>query len=275
MASNELGWFPVYVGLWQGESVKCLSLAAQGAYMACITAQFKEGSIPADLTRLARVIGADRAELEAVWPEIADKFSETEPGRLANSRMTQVKADQEQKVETARINGSKGGRTAKPKENPKDNPVVNHPVNPEVNHPVNPDVTQGLSNPEPIREEKNREEELINTTDELVEGGIVLDATLSPAARRKLDPFSQAYAIPTLEVVIQRAAICGQSEDFARGFFAENEARDWCIGGKPIEVWTSFFGGQLKHAKRSAMPPKPPSKPDKVLTEAQLQAAMR
>ena len=63
--------------------------------------QFAEGSVPSDLKKLSKLMGCDSADLVDVWPEIESKFVESEPGRMLNVRMAEVRFEQEQKAEKA------------------------------------------------------------------------------------------------------------------------------------------------------------------------------
>ena len=157
MPQNSLGWFPLYLDLWQGESVKCLSYKAQGLYMACLCSQFREGSIPSDLHKLTRVTGGDYEELCEAWPEIQDKFVEFESGRLINLRMDSIRREQESKSELFKSSGSSGAkkRWAAYRQ-------ANSPTNsPPIGEGNSPPIGEGNSPPNSIREDKSREEKKI------------------------------------------------------------------------------------------------------------------
>ena len=98
---NPLDWCPWYLSKWQGESVRLLSLAAQGAYMQILLLQFREGSVPSDVKKLAKLIGQDSTDLAAVWPEISEQFVEGNPGRLVNVTMAEIRFAQITKHEAA------------------------------------------------------------------------------------------------------------------------------------------------------------------------------
>lgn len=100
-------WAPCELALWQGESVKLLSLAAQGAYWQILLLQFREGSVPSDPKKLARLIGCDSSDLNEIWPEIKEKFVEFEPGRLQNARMADIREEQLEKAATVSEKGRK------------------------------------------------------------------------------------------------------------------------------------------------------------------------
>ena len=116
---NGFEWAPCIMRYWNGESVKLLSFAAQGAYWRILVMQFAEGSVPSDLKKLSKLMGCDSADLVDVWPEIESKFVESEPGRMLNVRMAEVRFEQEQKAEKASGKASKAAAarwTAKPAE---------------------------------------------------------------------------------------------------------------------------------------------------------------
>ena len=116
---NGFEWAPCIMRYWNGESVKLLSFAAQGAYWRILVMQFAEGSVPSDLKKLSKLMGCDSADLVDVWPEIESKFVESEPGRMLNVRMAEVRFEQQQKAEKASGKASKAAAarwTAKPAE---------------------------------------------------------------------------------------------------------------------------------------------------------------
>jgi uncharacterized protein YdaU (DUF1376 family) len=110
MAAEIKDWFPLYMDLWKGESVRKLSMAARGVYLDMLLLQFSEGSIPKDLALIARLIGCYKEELENVWPEIQDKFRDGENGRIFNPRMAQIRHEQEEKSQMFRESGSNGAK---------------------------------------------------------------------------------------------------------------------------------------------------------------------
>lgn len=282
MAANQLDWFPVYVGLWQGESVKCLSLAAQGAYMACITAQFREGTIPADLSRLARVIGADRTELESVWPEIADKFTEVEPGRLANAKMSEVRDEQEQKRQIARANASKGGKATA-----KANAEATAQATAQADATADGEATAQAGaepNAQAIREEKNR---IDNTDTDVSEADASSDAkpyeevnaVLVQVAERlewkpptPTDVRKHLKPDSNIRLMIQEGSISETVEIFIYAYENWNQS----------PTWSSVFGqrNQLRDqmkgkVKQGGKPPAPTGPVYRTATDEELRRAMR
>ncbi len=137
---NTLDWLPLYLDLWEGESVKRLSLGAQGAYLRILVLQFRESTIPSDMKLLALLIGADRQDLESVWPEIGGKFVDLGDGRLMNLRMDAVRREQEQKMNLAVSSGKRGAEKRWGNSKSEDRPPNRDPIRPpngEVNRPPN------------------------------------------------------------------------------------------------------------------------------------------
>ena len=219
---NLLDWFPMYVELWQGESVKCLSLAAQGAYMACLTAQFKEGSIPSDISKLARVIGADKSELESIWPEIASKFEDCGEGRMINFRMDQIRIAQEEKADKKRESGSKGGLAKQA------NKVASSANSSARNLPV-ANGKQRSSKALASRVEKSRERE--NTPK-----GVLGDK--SPQKKKREPKPKSEFIPPTPEEVAAWFRAKSYPMIEARAFYAHHQTRDWFLSrGKKMSDW--------------------------------------
>jgi len=158
MAVASLDWFPLYIDKWTGESVKCLSLRAQGAYMAILCHQFKEGSVPSDVNKLARCIGADPAELAEALEEIRAKFTEVD-GRLVNEPMAQIKAEQEQKNALFKASGVAGANKRWGGNKPSDSPPNSPPIR----------VSDSPPNATLIALEEKRREE--NTSSNQLQGG--------------------------------------------------------------------------------------------------------
>lgn len=78
------------------ENVMLMGLAARGAYITLICFCWREGSIPADPGRMARLCGVDGSAMNEVWPEIKPCFkaSETDPSRLIHPRLEKERAKQ-------------------------------------------------------------------------------------------------------------------------------------------------------------------------------------
>lgn len=107
-----MNWFKFYYTDWnKDEVVKDMVTAEQvGAYWLLLVHQMGEGSIPDDMSRLARyarVADVDRFVNE-IWPHFAMKFSpvEGQPGRLYNPKCARVMAE----ADSFRQAGSEGGK---------------------------------------------------------------------------------------------------------------------------------------------------------------------
>jgi uncharacterized protein YdaU (DUF1376 family) len=73
------------------ERVKYLTLAGWGLYIALLWRQWTEGSIPADLTKMAAILGRPEKEIRAAWDGVSQFFHEIEPERLANRKLEKVR----------------------------------------------------------------------------------------------------------------------------------------------------------------------------------------
>ncbi len=88
MSNPDYPWFRFRVREWLTDMrVRAMSLAARGAYIDLLCYQWENGTVPEDLARIARLIGATTAELEQVWPELADRFPPMRGGGLQNPRL--------------------------------------------------------------------------------------------------------------------------------------------------------------------------------------------
>lgn len=106
-------WFPFYVDDWlASESVRAMSLAARGLYIECLRHAWTEGSIPADVTLLARVLGVSRREVATLWPQVAPKWQPAGEGRLTNARLEAERAKADA-VSKRRAEAGKRGAQAK------------------------------------------------------------------------------------------------------------------------------------------------------------------
>lgn len=101
--------FQFYAADWLAdEAVRTMSLAERGAYIDLLAFCWREGSIPDDATRCARLLGCATDEVRDVWPVVRARFMEGEGGRLVSRRM------EEQRAELAEFKGraGNGGRVA-------------------------------------------------------------------------------------------------------------------------------------------------------------------
>jgi hypothetical protein len=101
----KLDWFPFFTTLWLGdEQVGLMSLGARGAYVDALVQQWRHGSIPSDLRRLARLIRTDFDKLKKVWGEVADRFEPVPgvEGRVFNRTLSEIYKQQVGKSEAGR-----------------------------------------------------------------------------------------------------------------------------------------------------------------------------
>jgi uncharacterized protein YdaU (DUF1376 family) len=76
------------------ENVMAMTLEERGAYITLMAVEWREGSIPAEPKRLARIVGATLAEFEAIWGILGECFVEGEPGRLVHPRLERERGKQ-------------------------------------------------------------------------------------------------------------------------------------------------------------------------------------
>jgi uncharacterized protein YdaU (DUF1376 family) len=78
---------------YDDESVWLSSLAHQGLYVALLWNQWQEGSIPADVKKIAQLVGKPEREVRKLWPEVSGFFRPATDGRLVNDQLEKVRAD--------------------------------------------------------------------------------------------------------------------------------------------------------------------------------------
>ena len=89
MGKPKLPWFPLYVYDWlTDETVQCMTLEQQGAYLRLLMSQWIEGSIPADEKEIAKLLNVDRESVANLMEPIRKKFKKIKyQKRLANSTL--------------------------------------------------------------------------------------------------------------------------------------------------------------------------------------------
>lgn len=104
-------WFPFYVYVFLGdELVQSMTLEQIGAYTLLLCAQWINGSIPADIPALARMLrGRTTAEMEILWQGIGGCFTDTGDGRLVQKRL----ATERDKAIRRLAGNRKGGTNSK------------------------------------------------------------------------------------------------------------------------------------------------------------------
>jgi uncharacterized protein YdaU (DUF1376 family) len=84
-----------------------MSLAERGAYITLLCLCWQDGSLPADLGRLARMVGEPDAGFRRLWPALEPCFRKQD-GRLLNPRLELERAKQAARREAGREAGIKG-----------------------------------------------------------------------------------------------------------------------------------------------------------------------
>lgn len=92
------------------EHVALMSLTARGAYITLLCYCWREGSIPADTDKLARLCGIDSGEMAKLMAELSPCFSSAigEPSRLINLRLHEEREKQENYRKERALAGQKG-----------------------------------------------------------------------------------------------------------------------------------------------------------------------
>ena len=114
-------WVKLYPDAWlNSESRLTMSLAERGTFRDLQDYCSIHGSIPAETSLIAKILGVTETEMELVWARVSTEFSPSkESGRLVNSDATKALTEARKFLKKQARNGRKGGR-------PKQNPSLTH-----------------------------------------------------------------------------------------------------------------------------------------------------
>lgn len=117
-------------------NVVVMNLAERGAYVTLLCYCWTEGSLPADLNRLARFCGVNTAAFKKLWPALQPCFrvDGVTSLRLIHPRLERERQKQAEFKRRQSDNGRKGGRPHKPNESQN-----------------NPSLSTGLTQTEPTK----------------------------------------------------------------------------------------------------------------------------
>lgn len=115
---NKLAYFPFFpADFLSSSTVQLMSLEEQGAFTRLLCFAWDDGSIPADISKIARLCGVSTARMKVLWSgPLASVFTThpTDPERLVNERQEQLRQEQAakfaKKVEAGRLGGINSGR---------------------------------------------------------------------------------------------------------------------------------------------------------------------
>lgn len=108
---SSLPWFAFHNEDWLTDVyVRQMTLAQRGAYITLLAYEWSEGWIPADPEGLRRLLGADKAEWEAIWVEpLVGRFREVD-GRLYNPRLEKERIEAIRRHRSLSKRGKDGAR---------------------------------------------------------------------------------------------------------------------------------------------------------------------
>ena len=114
--AQKLQWFPFYADdFWNDEAVLAMGFAEVGLYLKLLSHQWREGSIPEDEEKIARITHCDRDELARLWPGVRPCFASL-PGdenRLINERLNAIEGEQKLRHKKLSDAGIKGNEAKK------------------------------------------------------------------------------------------------------------------------------------------------------------------
>ena len=117
-------WMPLFVGDYLSDTRR-LTIEQHGAYLLILMDYWQSGAPPDNNDTLARIVGASRAQWMYIRPALEPFFS-IDGNVWRHARLERELSNSMRLLESARSNGSRGGR-------PPRNPPVNPPVNPRGN----------------------------------------------------------------------------------------------------------------------------------------------
>ena len=93
-------------------NVLLMSWDERGVYMWLLYSCWLEGSIPADISELARICSPmTTRKMARMWARIGPCFAESEPGRLHHQRLTDQREKMEERRRKLSAAGEKGAET--------------------------------------------------------------------------------------------------------------------------------------------------------------------
>ena len=155
-----LDWLPFNVVDWlTSPFVTCLSLAAQGAYMRLLAIQWRDGLIPSDPAKIARLCACSPSEFAPIWEEIEEKFDPVDGG-LANPRLERDRTNTDE-LRLKRAEASRKGHAVRWGEGNKTMPTACQPHNKTMPTACQPhDKPVPTSSQNDAEKEKEKEKEI-------------------------------------------------------------------------------------------------------------------
>lgn len=131
------------------ERCVCMNMSERGLYITLLSHAWLEGSIPGEAVTIARLVRESEKEIAKPWAAVKACFTDRGDGRLINSKLEAIRAEQEAYRE-ARSRGGKAGMS-------KRNQLANSEVNlvatqAQVIHKLITDEHLTKSNPAPATE---------------------------------------------------------------------------------------------------------------------------
>lgn len=94
--------------------VIAMSMTERGIYITLLCACWMDGSLPADMKSLARMVGMKETQFAKLWPHNIARCFYEDAGRLVNGRIEVERRKQAEFRRRQTDNGTKGGRPKKP-----------------------------------------------------------------------------------------------------------------------------------------------------------------
>ncbi|KVC81414.1 hypothetical protein WI75_08690 [Burkholderia ubonensis] len=119
---SQMKYYSKHIGDF-ATATRLLSLMERGAYNELMDYYYAtEKPLPADLDALCRIAGAFSEQERTAVDKVSRQFFEKVDGQLFQAKIEEQILSYNEESEKNRMNGGKGGRPPKPKENPVGNP---------------------------------------------------------------------------------------------------------------------------------------------------------
>jgi uncharacterized protein YdaU (DUF1376 family) len=119
---SQMKYYSKHIGDF-ATATRLLSLTERGAYNELMDYYYAtEKPLPADLDALCRIAGAFSEQERTAVDKVSRQFFENVDGQLFQAKIEEQILAYNEEAEKNRLNGGKGGRPPKPKDNPVGNP---------------------------------------------------------------------------------------------------------------------------------------------------------
>ena len=218
------------------ENVVVMTNEEIGCYMKLLCYCWREGTIPAEVAKLARLCGVDSTAMALLWPAIQKCFEQDrdQPDRLVHPRLE----EEREKQEKFRAKKAEAGRDGAKSRWANKKRIM---AQPSVCHKQENGTAIGL----PMAKDSS--------------SSLSSSSSLLGTYKGKGQP---SYAIPASEAeAVEWCVAAGVPPDFAKDLYNQCEGRGWVDGaGQDIRSWSHY--AKRRYTQSNIIKAAPASKPD-------------